>query len=69
MSDLMDDPTWCCDYKSRCDNKVIKLFLKDYEKVRKELEGVLIPYNIILKIDDLKKKWDKIYKENEENDK
>jgi len=68
MSNLMDDPTWCCDYKSRCDNRIIKLFLTDYEEVRKELEGVLIPYNVILKIDALKKKWNKIYNENEKDD-
>lgn len=65
----MDDPTWCCDYHSRCDNKVIKLFLTDYEEVRKELEGVAIPYNVILKIDALKDKWDEIYKKNEKDDK
>lgn len=65
----MDDPTWCCDYTSRCDNRVIKLFLKDYNEVRSGLQGVSIPYNIILKIDALKEKWDKIYKKNEEDDK
>lgn len=69
MSDLMDDPTWCCDYKSRCDNKVIKLFLTDYEEVRKLLAGVPIPYGIIIKIDTLKEKWDNIYEKNEKDDK
>ena len=65
----MDDPTWCCDYTSRCDNKVIKDFLKDFEEVRIGLAKVKIPYSVIIKIDTLKEKWDKIYEKNEEDDK
>ena len=55
MSDLMDDPTWCCDYYRRCDNKVIKLFLRDLEDCKD--------------IEDIRNKWDEIYKKNEEDDK
>lgn len=69
MSDLMDDPTWCCDYHSRCDNRVIKLFLIDYEEIRKGLKDVPIPYGVRIKIDTLKEKWEKIYNKNEEDDK
>lgn len=58
MSDLMDDPTWCCDYHSRCDNKVIKIFLQDLEDV-KNLED----------IDALKCKWGELYNKNDEDDK
>ena len=54
MSDLWDDPTWCCDYHSRCDNKVIGLFLQDLEDKN---------------IEELKCKWGELYKKNEEDDK
>ena len=53
--DLMDDPTWCCDYIPRCQNKVIKLFLQDLEDNND--------------IEDVRNKWDEIYKENEGKDK
>lgn len=56
--DVMDDPTYCCDYWRRCDNKVIKLFLRDLEDA-KNMEEVQEVYN----------KWDEKYAENEKDDK
>lgn len=56
--DVMDDPTWNCDYWRRCNNKVIKLFLRDLEDA-KNMEEVQDIYN----------KWDATYKKNEEDDK
>ena len=57
MSDLMDDPTWDCDYHSRCDNKIIKIILEDLEDC-KNIEG----------INFLKCKWGELYNKNEEDD-
>ena len=57
----MDDPTWCCDYHSRCDNKIIKEILNDlttkYDNNPKWTLKKII------------NKWTKRYKENEEDDK
>lgn len=55
---LMDDSTWCCDYHSRCDNKIIKLFLQDLQDARNMDE-----------VNDVINKWDERYKKNEEDDK
>ena len=57
----MDDPTWCCDYHSRCDNKIIKEILNDlttkYDNNPKWTLKKII------------NKWTKRYKKNEEDDK
>ena len=55
MSDFWDDPTWDCDYHSRCDNKIIALILRDMK------DGDNIKFII--------DKWEDIYKDNEEDDK
>ena len=67
--ELMDDPTWDCDYKSRCNNRIIKLLMDDYENLRKKFDCVEIPYNLHKEINGFKDKWMRMYEENEEDDK
>ena len=55
MPNLMDDPTLTCDYKKRCENKIIHLILRDME------DGDNIEF--------IRNKWEEIYKDNEEEDK
>jgi len=69
MCDLMDDPTWDCDYHSRCANRILKVVLDDYENLRKKFDGFEIPYNLHKEIDGFKEKWLKVYKDNEGDDK
>ena len=56
--EIWDDPTLFCDYISRCDNRLIKEFLKDLKT----------PLNIKSHRDRIRNKWQKIYKDNEEDD-
>ena len=58
MSDLWDDPTWACDYWRRCENKLLKLILRELEDC-KNMEDIQNVYD----------KWDQRYKKNEEDDK
>ena len=65
----MDDPTWCCDYKSRCDNKIIKRFL---ESIQKYLDDDIPKTNYNNDIEYWiaeKEKWKVEYEQNEEDDK
>ena len=52
-------PNW--DVCTKTGNKELKVnLLEDYNKIREELEGILIPYNVILKIEALKEKLEAI---------
>ena len=72
MSDIWDDPTWCCDYKSRCVIPIIKQIIADIKK----WEDCDIPHyknswkdDDIEYFDSIKKKWEKELKRCEEDDK
>ena len=52
MVDLRDDPTFGCDYKSRCAIPTIKRFLEDLDEYFKYLPLVFEP------LIDIKKKWE-----------
>ena len=59
-SDIFDDK-----YCSTCEKAmkiIISEFLEDYEEIREGLVGVNIPYNVIIKINSLKEKWEKMIK-------
>ena len=61
IMEIWDDPTLCCDYKSRCRIPLIKEFLEDLT--------TRYDNNIYWTLNEIIKKWSTRLKDNEEDDK